>query len=178
MGPTRLCKLSRHWFRLVSTRVQQDSVNCHNNCHNIVCYNDPTWPHKLSSTSVRHEPVSSTSVCHNHTVFYNGLTRPYSVSYPFFLVLLLSPNSSWLVPIPLEFAGGLLKSTYYTPTTTTYYTLTYFTYSPPTPHLLLTYYILTLFYIWESWIIVIYINTTINNTINIYTILYFSIHQF
>ncbi|KAF5934820.1 hypothetical protein HYC85_025949 [Camellia sinensis] len=28
MGPTRLCKLSRHRFRLVSTRVRQDSVNC------------------------------------------------------------------------------------------------------------------------------------------------------
>ncbi|GMP31782.1 hypothetical protein CsSME_00005855 [Camellia sinensis var. sinensis] len=26
--------------------------------------------------------------------------------FVYFLVLLLSPNSSWLVPIPLEFAGG------------------------------------------------------------------------
>ena len=162
MGPTRLCKLSRHWFRLVSTRVQQDSVNCHNNCHNIVCYNGPTWPHKLSSTSVWHRhPVSSTPLWHHHTVSSTTLWHPHTVSsttlwhhHPVSSPMVWHDHTvspilfyfyvfSCFVPLsklklvsfyPPWVCGGLLEFTItYHPFTITYHHLL-LTYSSPTTH--------------------------------------------
>ncbi|GMP59478.1 hypothetical protein CsSME_00022750 [Camellia sinensis var. sinensis] len=60
----------------------------------------------------------------------------------YFLVLLLSPNSSWLVPIPLEFAGGCSNLSPTSPTKPNplhHYHLTYSTKPNPLHHYHLTY---------------------------------------